>query len=150
MQVHGCRVQATGQAYDDLIALRPYLNVLDLTVFQSNSILSQPNAPRTAWEGLLLQHLARIFTPENNIYARQLDCWWLDDLVGAHAGRVLWPHTYPKAADVKRQGGWTEGLLLSNEAVAYVKSLPLHDPALLLKIVSSSFKYDKATNRHHN
>jgi hypothetical protein len=64
---------------------------------------------------------------------------------------ILWPHTYPNGADdVKRQGGWTEGLLLSDEAVTYVKSLPLHDPELLLKIVRSKFKYDEVANRYHN
>jgi hypothetical protein len=92
-----------------------------------------------------LEHLARIFTLENKICAQQLDWWMILSVLMP----ILWPHTYPNGADdVKRQGGWTEGLLLSDEAVDYVKSLPLHE--LLLKIVCSKFKYDEVANPNHN
>ena len=61
---------------------------------------------------------------------------------------IFWPRTWGTAKDVKRQGGWTEGLVGSKEAIDYIKSLPMDDDPLLLKILQSAVMYRAGLSTH--
>jgi hypothetical protein len=109
------------------------------------SVKSSPPPTHTAFEGLLLSHVAAVFKHSPAIRVMRLD--WFK--VYSTTLPIFWPKTWATANDVKRQGGWTEGIVGSKEAVDYIKSLPFGDNQLLQRILQSRVMYCGAGQSTH-